>query len=57
MLFGEGVSLGLFPSVWQRSLVNEPGLRATPWWSVSNLKYINEIRRIEKAIENITEYV
>ena len=53
-LYGEAVSLGLFPSVWQRSLVNEPDLRAMPWWSINELKYINEIKRIEKAIENIT---
>lgn len=54
-LYSEAVSLELFPSVWQRSLVNEPGLRAMPWWSLNQLKYAAEIQRIEKAIKTITQ--
>lgn len=54
-LYNEAVSLELFPSVWQRSMVNEPGLRAMPWWSLNLLKYAAEIQRIEKAIKNITQ--
>lgn len=54
-LYGEAVSLELFPSVWQRSLVNEPGLRAMPWWSLDQLKYASDIVRIEKALKTIRE--
>ena len=56
-LYSEAVSLELFPSVWQRSLINEPGLRTMPWWSLDQLKYATEIQRIEKAIKTITQYV
>lgn len=54
-LYNEAVSLELFPSVWQRSLVNEPGLRAMPWWSLDQTKYVSEIQRIEKAMKTITK--
>lgn len=31
-LYGEAVARDLFPSIKQRSLYNEPNLRAKPWW-------------------------
>ena len=30
------VENGVFASVWQRSVYNEPGLRAKPWWKLSD---------------------
>ena len=54
-LYSEAVSLELFPSVWQRSLINEPGLQAMPWWSLEQTKYVSEIQSIEKAMKTITE--
>lgn len=53
-LYGEAVALGIFPSAWQRSLANERGLRAQPWWSVEDTGYMTDIARIEKSMETIT---
>ena len=57
VLYGEAVSRDLFPSVWQRSLYNEPGLRAMPWWGVGETGYQEELMRIVNALENITRCV
>jgi aspartate beta-hydroxylase len=38
MLYNEGVQRGLFPSVDQRSVYNENGLDAKPWWGLSETK-------------------
>ena len=50
------MALGIFPSVWQRSLYNEPGLRAEPWWNVDDTEYMADITRIEKSMDSITRY-
>ena len=57
VLYGEAVSRDLFPSLWQRSLYNEPGLRAMPWWGVGETGYKEELMRIVNALENITRCV
>lgn len=57
VLYGEAVGLGVFPSVWQRSVLTEPGLTASPWWSPQDTGYMTDFTRIEKAMENITRYV
>ena len=57
VLYGEAVSRDLFPSLWQRSLINEPGLRAMPWWEIGETGYKEELMRIVNALENITKYV
>lgn len=54
-LYGEAVSRDLLPSVWQRSLYNEPDLRATPWWTTEDTGYSSDLRRIADALRNITE--
>ncbi len=56
-LYGEAVALDIFPSVWQRSLANEPSLEASPWWSVDQTGYMADITRIEKAMDTITRYI
>ena len=57
VLYGEAVSRDLFPSVWQRSLYNEPGLHAMPWWDVGETGYQEDLTRIVNALENITRCV
>ena len=57
MLYGEAVSRDLFPSLYQRSLVNEPGLRATPWWTVEETGYQTQIQPLLRALSNITRWV
>lgn len=52
-LYGEAVGLGVFPSVWQRSLMNEPGLTASPWWSPEDTGYMTDFTRIEKNTQTI----
>ena len=32
-MYAKAVEKKLFPSIYQRSLINEAGLRALPWWS------------------------
>lgn len=56
-LYSEAVGLNLFPSLWQRSVRNEPGLTAAPWWSVKDTGYMPDFTRIEKSMDNITRYV
>ena len=56
-MYGEAVSMDMFPSVWQRSIFNEPDLRAQPWWSSEETGYLPDIRRIEKAMGTITRLV
>lgn len=55
ILYSEAVSLGLYPSVWQRSLFNEPNLRSKGWWTVEESGYLHDIKRIEKAFSNIVK--
>ena len=53
MLYGEGVGRDVFPSLYQRSLFNEPGVRAIPWWSVEDTGY--QLNPILKTLDNITK--
>ena len=45
--------LKLFPSLWQRSVINEAGLRAQPWWNIEDTDVESEIRKIEKEVDKI----
>ena len=56
MLYAEGVSLGHFPSPWQRSLHNEPNLRAQPWWTPEDTGYQRVIQQLEEQWEVIRRY-
>ena len=56
MLYAEGVSLGHFPSLWQRSLHNEPNLHAQPWWSPEETGYQGIIQKLEEQWETIRRY-
>uniref|UniRef100_A0A1A9WNW3 Aspartyl/asparaginy/proline hydroxylase domain-containing protein n=1 Tax=Glossina brevipalpis TaxID=37001 RepID=A0A1A9WNW3_9MUSC len=38
-VYKEGADLKLFPSIYQRSLYNEPGLKAQPFWSQNETGY------------------
>lgn len=53
VLYAEGVSLGHFPSLWQRSLHNEPNLRAQPWWLPGDTGYQSIIQQLEGQWEAI----
>ena len=57
MLYAEAVSLGHFPSPWQRPLHNEPNLRAQPWWSLEGTGYQKIIQQLEEQWEAIKRYV
>ena len=39
MFFELAVQKGLFLSVFQRSIYNEPNLRALPWWKIEDTRY------------------
>lgn len=57
-MYAEGVSLGHFPSPWQRSLHNEPNLRAQPWWSPEDTGYQKSIiYQLEEHWETIRRYI
>ena len=56
MLYAEGVSLGHFPSLWQRSYRNEPNLRAQPWWRPEDTGYPRIIHQLEEQWEAIRRY-
>jgi aspartate beta-hydroxylase len=47
-VYREAVSLGLFPSIWQRSTYNEPNLRAQPFWMPKHTGHSSVIKKIEK---------
>ena len=53
VVYGEAVSMGVFPSLWQRPLVSEAGLRALPWWSADKTGYLADLTRIEKKMDTI----
>lgn len=38
-IYKQGADLKLFPSIYQRSLYNEPGLKAQPFWSKNETGY------------------
>ena len=57
-LYNEAVGLDLFPSLWQRSVINEPGLRAQAFWKMSDLKsYSSDLNRIEQKMDTISRFV
>ncbi|XP_037823163.1 aspartyl/asparaginyl beta-hydroxylase isoform X2 [Lucilia sericata] len=46
-VFRKGVSLKLFPSVFQRSLYNEPNLKAQPFWSAKETTYEKFFKKLQ----------
>ncbi|XP_034652936.1 aspartyl/asparaginyl beta-hydroxylase isoform X5 [Drosophila subobscura] len=44
----QGVARGLIPSVYQRSLYNEPQLRAQPFWQPSETGYASQLRKLQE---------
>jgi aspartate beta-hydroxylase len=57
VLYSEGVSRDLFPSLYQRSIFNEPDLRATPWWTIQETGYQKHLQPLLNALDNITSEV
>ena len=55
VLYSEAVSLGLFPSLYQRSLFNEPDLRDRPWWALEETGYQEQVQPVLDSVSNITE--
>jgi aspartate beta-hydroxylase len=47
-VYEEAVRLGLFPSVYQRSLHNVDGLTARPWWTLEQMECSRQLRNIER---------
>jgi len=39
MFYEVAVQKGLFLSIFQRSIYNEPNLRALPWWKIEESEY------------------
>jgi hypothetical protein len=39
MFYEVAVQKGLFLSIYQRSIYNEPNLRALPWWKIEESEY------------------
>ena len=54
-VYSEGVTLGLFPSVWQRSTYNEPNLRAQPFWTAELTGHSTVIKRIQSKWKEIRD--
>lgn len=52
MVYQEGVARKLFPSVDQRSLFNEPDLRAKSWWTLQETRE-KGLEELEKKSEDI----
>ena len=50
------MNLKIFPSLWQRSVINEAGLRAQPWWNIEDTGVESEIRKLEKEVDMIRRY-
>ncbi|XP_054089651.1 uncharacterized protein LOC105209240 isoform X2 [Zeugodacus cucurbitae] len=54
-VYKRGAALKLFPSVYQRSLYNEPDLRAQPYWTkveTTYAVYLNQLERNWRAIRD-----
>ncbi|SPP73957.1 blast:Aspartyl/asparaginyl beta-hydroxylase [Drosophila guanche] len=51
----QGVARGLIPSVYQRSLYNEPQLRAQPFWQPSETGYASQLRKLQENWMSIRE--
>jgi aspartate beta-hydroxylase len=51
------VSRDLFPSLYQRSIFNQPDLRASPWWTLSETGYLPHLQPIIDNFANITSEV
>jgi aspartate beta-hydroxylase len=43
-----GVEHGIFNSIYQRSLYNEPHLSAKPWWTIEQTTYKNYLKPLEE---------
>ncbi|KAI1716435.1 aspartyl/Asparaginyl beta-hydroxylase domain-containing protein [Ditylenchus destructor] len=54
-IYEEGAQLGLFPSVYQRSIHNLDGLVARPWWSLDQTLCGKHLRNIERQWTIIRE--
>lgn len=54
-IFQRGVARQLFPSVEQRSLYNEPGLRAKRWWSIDETGYAASFQTLEHHWQQIRD--
>ncbi|XP_023301830.2 aspartyl/asparaginyl beta-hydroxylase isoform X1 [Lucilia cuprina] len=46
-VFRKGVNLKLFPSVFQRSLYNEPNLKAQPFWTAKETTYEKFFKKLQ----------
>lgn len=46
-VFGRGADLKLYPSTYQRSLYNEPNLRAQAFWSLEETSYGKNLRQMQ----------
>ena len=55
-LYKEAVSLKVFPSVWQRPLVKEPGLTARPWWTADKTGYSSVLNTFTDKLDKIKRY-
>ncbi|KAL9921579.1 aspartyl beta-hydroxylase isoform 1-T2 [Glossina fuscipes fuscipes] len=47
-VYKQGADLKLFPSIYQRSLYNEPGLKAQPFWSKNETGYQAFFHKLEQ---------
>ncbi|XP_017476483.1 PREDICTED: uncharacterized protein LOC108366554 isoform X2 [Rhagoletis zephyria] len=46
-VYKRGAALKLFPSAYQRSLYNEPNLRAKPYWTKAETTYVSYLSELE----------
>ena len=51
-MYAKAVKKGLFPSIWQRSLYNEPDLRVQPWWEEDETSSELALEGIKKERES-----
>ena len=51
-VYAKAVKKGLFLSIWQRSLYNEPDLRAQPWWEADETDSELALEGIRKEMES-----
>ena len=56
VLYSEAVSHDLFPSLYQRSIFNQPDLRTNPWWTLPDTGYLPHLQPIIDNFANITRW-